>query len=97
EQLAAVDPDYRLAQVKEKYGQLRYYLETTLQPPCCLAWDAAHPLAKDANEATERAWDAAAEAHDTSVEHRAALTNRDAIDVQMEALIAVAEAASYGW
>ena len=96
-QLAAVDPDYQLAQVKTKFGGLRYYVEAPFWLPCCAAWQAAHPLPDDADDVAEAAWNADAEAHDDSPDHVAALQAREAIADRMSDLIHAAELASYRW
>lgn len=96
-QLAAIDPDYRLVQVKTKFGGLRYYLEDIRPLPCCAAWLDAHPLEPDADEAAEAAWNAAAELHDTSAEHQRVEAAAKSAEKRMRALIDAAEAASYRW
>jgi hypothetical protein len=96
-ELAALDPDYQLAQVKTKFGGLRYYVEEPFWLPCCAAWHAAHPLPDDADEAAEAGWDAAGEAHDDSPEHVSAHRTREAVVERMSTLVQAAEGASYGW
>lgn len=49
-QLAALDPDYTIAQVKEKFGGLRYYLED-IKPE---ARDRAYKLIEEAEAKASR-------------------------------------------
>lgn len=73
-QLAALDPDYRVQQVKEKFGTLRYYcsLAPMPLPACCLAEEAAHPRPRlDHPDALSR-WQESQQAHRATAEHIAA-------------------------
>lgn len=43
-ELAALAPAYQVEQVKEKYGELRYYVDLPLTPlPCCEQFRREHP------------------------------------------------------
>lgn len=87
--LAALDPDYEIHQVKEKFGTLRFYfgLSYVADPECCTAWDAANPRPRTswASEDPQKSvymeawdvWSASADLHNDSEEHRAAMTERE--------------------
>lgn len=96
-QLAALDPDYRLVQIKVKFGGLRYYIEEPFLPPCCTAWHEAHPLPHPADEAANDAWNAAAEEHDIDPAHVETQRAQEERGEKMRALTNAAEVDSYNW
>ena len=60
--LAAIDPDYAVAQIKEKFGALRYYIDPSPAPiyfSCCLAYAAAAGLDLEDDEDSDRFFDSA--------------------------------------
>lgn len=60
EELAAIEPDYGLCQVKEKFGGLRYYLNDSFTDTvCCVRW----ALENRPPEPVTSEWEAAFEAH----------------------------------
>lgn len=86
----AVYPQYQVAQVKEKFGALRFYLETQ-EPSCCQQLQ--QQLAHASDEALARAW----HQHESSPEHRQVADELDRSIQAAEALIAAAERDSYTW
>ena len=42
DELSALDPNYEVHQVKEKYGTLRYYADYTKKPQCCTELERQH-------------------------------------------------------
>ena len=47
-QIAEIDPDYSIAQIKEKFGTLRYYVESSNN------FEAIQPLVREAEDKTSR-------------------------------------------
>lgn len=97
-QLAALDPAYQVAQIKTKWGGLRFYLDGPLQPPCCQEWEVANPVpADDAGDTAWEEYEHLATAHTYSPEHQTQDAARNARLAAMDELISAAETASYTW
>lgn len=84
--LCAVDPGYRLDEVKVKYGTLRFYLADAVSHPCCDA--ALDGVPDDGLEAAEAAHEVSGLCQAKAAEARFAA---------LERLTAAAEFASGDW
>lgn len=98
-ELAAIDPTgevYTVAQVKEKFGGLRFYLAGT-EPTCCVRWGNANPVPDDTCDEVQQRWEQAAVEHEHSAEHTTTVADHEARRARLDELIAAAEKASYTW
>lgn len=77
-ELAAIDPDYQVLQVKEKFGGLRYYYGLDATLACCDEWEAENPQPPAAEAPVEEwnAWGDLLTKHEETPEHTYAETKR---------------------
>ena len=93
-ELADIDPDYQLLQIKTKHGGLRYYVESCRIPACCCAlWDA---LSTAGVAHTDEA-DAVLVVHESAPGCVEAWADRESVDEAIAAVIHRYESASYAW
>ena len=102
EAVAAILPDYELAQVKEKFGTLRYYLELPVEPPCCQEFERAHPYPGSGSSSSDElsalvAWEAARDAHEATAAHLEQEADHAARTERAQALVTLSEVASGRW
>jgi hypothetical protein len=87
-ELAILDPDYAVHQVKEKFGGLRYYFETSASADdCCAIWrrgSSAPEGDSDQAKARREAYHADYAIHRQSEECRASQAHRNARYAQMK-------------
>ncbi|GHH76601.1 hypothetical protein GCM10018793_22680 [Streptomyces sulfonofaciens] len=95
--LAQIHPGYQVTQVKEKYGELRFYLPAQLhEAPCCEEWEARHPYPPSPGPARDDFHEALTAHQDTS-DHRRQVTQSRERRRKMQHLISLAEEQSAHW
>ncbi len=97
-ELAAIDPDYQVSQVKETYDGLRFQLPPTLhQAPCCELWLSVNPSPDRQDVPAWKAWCARQGEHEQTIAHERQVADWRARRAAMRDLIAIAERESYTW
>jgi hypothetical protein len=83
--------------VKEKFGGLRFYLQDEYEPACCRAWAETRPAPIEGTEAEWEAWCIEHAGHEATDEHQQQSDRLEQRRRALDALIDVAESASFRW